>query len=132
MSSNIDKSRIEVLIARSADLTNKPFIHSVVKLGGENIILDKELDFTAHVICRDKDGLRVEKFDLELEIFDSNSSLVIVIARLNFPNDPILWYGNKILWMNSKTGDKCNPPAYSSNLENLAIRIKTFFDKKYL
>ena len=32
---------IEVLIAKSADLTNKPFIHSVVKINGKYEIGEK-------------------------------------------------------------------------------------------
>jgi len=33
---------IESLIAKSADLTNKPFVHSVVKINGEYEIEEKE------------------------------------------------------------------------------------------
>ena len=34
---------IESLIAKSADLTNKPFVHSVVKINGEYEIEEKIL-----------------------------------------------------------------------------------------
>ncbi len=104
---------IESLIAKSADLTNKPFVHSVVKINGEYEFEDEE---------------RLEIYDLELELFKSNKELVLVISKLNFPDEPILWCGVKTLWMDSNNGKKCNSPKYSARLENLANRIKSFID----
>ena len=37
---------IESLIAKSADLTNKPFVHSVVKTNGEYEFEDEDIDLT--------------------------------------------------------------------------------------
>ena len=37
---------IESLIAKSADLTNKPFVHSVVKINGEYEFEDEDIDLT--------------------------------------------------------------------------------------
>ena len=79
--------KFNTLIAKSADLTNKPFLHSVVNINGE--------------YERDNDGKRLDIYDLELELFRSNSELVLVISKLNFPNEPILWSGVKTIWMNS-------------------------------
>ena len=118
---------IESLIAKSADLTNKPFVHSVVKINGEYEI-EEDIDLTVNILCRDKEGKRLEIYDLELELFKSNKELVLVISKLNFPDEPILWCGVKTLWMNSNNGKKCNAPKYSSRLENLANRIKSFID----
>ncbi len=98
---------IESLIAKSADLTNKPFVHSVVKINGQYEFEDE---------------------DIELELFKSNKELVLVISKLNFPDEPILWCGVKTLWMDSNNGKKCNSPKYSARLENLANRIKSFID----
>ncbi len=123
---NLPKN-IESLIAKSADLTNKPFIHSVVKINGEYTI-EEDIDLTVHILCRDKEGKRLEIYDLELELFKSNNELVLVISKLNFPDEPILWCGVKTFWMNSNNGKKCNSPKYSSRLENLANRIKSFID----
>ena len=81
-----------------------------------------------HILCRDSKGARLELYDLELEIYTSNKDLVLVLAKLNFQNEPILWCGNKFLWMDSKSGKKCNPPNYSFRLENLATRIKSYFE----
>ena len=119
---------IESLIAKSADLTNKPFVHSVVKINGEYEIEEEDIDLTVNILCRDKEGKRLEIYDLELELFKSNKELVLVISKLNFPDEPILWCGVKTLWMNSNNVKKCNSPKYSSRLENLANRIKSFID----
>ena len=119
---------IESLIAKSADLTNKPFVHSVVKINGEYEFEDEDIDLTVNILCRDKEGKRLEIYDLELELFKSNKELVLVISKLNFPDEPILWCGVKTLWMNSNNGEKCNSPKYSARLENLANRIKSFID----
>ena len=119
---------IESLIAKSADLINKPFVHSVVKINGEYEIEEEDIDLTVNILCRDKEGKRLEIYDLELELFRSNEELVLVISKLNFPDEPILWCGVKTLWMDSSNGKKCSPPKYSARLENLANRIKSFLD----
>ena len=119
---------IESLIAKSADLTNKPFVHSVVKINGEYEFEDEDIDLTVNILCRDKEGKRLEIYDLELELFKSNKELVLVISKLNFPDEPILWCGVKTLWMDSNNGKKCNSTKYSARLENLANSIKSFID----
>ena len=121
-------NNIESLIAKSADLTNKPFVNSVVKINGEYEFEEENIDLTVNILCRDKEGKRLEIYDLELELFKSNKELVLVISKLNFPNEPILWSGVKTLWMDSNNGKKCNSPKYSARLENLANRIKSFID----
>ena len=119
---------IESLIAKSADLTNKPFIHSVVNINGKYDMGEEEIDLMVKILCRDEEGKRLEIYDLELEIFKSNKELVLVISKLNFPDEPILWCGVKTLWMDSNNGKKCNSPKYSARLENLANSIKSFID----
>ena len=118
---------IESLIANSADLTNKPFVHSVVKINCK-FEFEEDIDLTVNILCRDKEGKRLEIYDLELELFKSNKELVLVISKLNFPDEPILWCGVKTLWMDSNNGKKCNSPKYSVRLENLANRIKSIID----
>ena len=123
------KEKFESIIAKSADLTNRPFLHSVVNIKGEYDFYDLDLDLTVHILCRDVDGKRLDLYDLELELFRSNMDFVLVISKLNFPEEPILWSGVKTLWMNSNNGTKCNPPNYSSMLENLANRIRTYLQE---
>jgi len=122
------QENIEGLIAKSADLTNKPFLHSVVKINGKYEMGEEDNDLTVNILCRDKEGKRLEIYDLELELFQSKKELVLVISKLNFPNEPILWCGSKTLWMDSNNGKKCGTPKYFSRLENLANRIKSFID----
>ena len=114
------------LIAKSADLTNKPFLHSVVKINGEFEIDNDDIDLTVNILCRDIDGKRLDIYDLELELFRSNRELVLVISKLKFPDEPMLWSGVKTIWMNSNNGKICSPPRYSLRLENLATRIRNF------
>ena len=120
------EENFNTLIAKSADLTNKPFLLSVVKINGEYERDNENIDLTVNILCRDNEGKRLDIYDLELELFRSNSELVLVISKLSFPDEPILWSGVKTIWMNSNNGKKCLPPNYCSRLENLATRIKNF------
>ena len=120
---------LEIIVAKSANIINKPYVHSVVKISGEcDAYKDYDLDITLNVICRDSEGNRIERDDLEIEIFNSKNELVLLVSKLNYPNEPILWSGNKNLWMDSKSGKKCEPPNYNFRIENLATRIKRFIN----
>ena len=120
---------LEIIVAKSANIINKPYVHSVVTISGEcDIYKDDDLDITLNVLCRDSEGNRVDRKDLEIEIFNSKNELVLLISKLNYPNEPILWSGNKNLWMDSKSGKKCKPPNYNFRIENLATRIKKFIN----
>ena len=120
---------LEIIVAKSANIINKPYIHSVVKIKGEyETSKDDDLDIILNVLCRDSEGNRIEKDDLEVEIFNSKNELVILVSKLNYPNEPILWSGSKNLWMDSKSGKKCEPPTYNYRLENIATRIKKFIN----
>ena len=120
---------LEIIVAKSANIINKPYIHSVVKISGEcDISKDNDLDITLNILCRDSEGNRIERDDLEIEIFNSKDELILLVSKLNYPNEPILWSGNKNLWMDSKSGKKCEPPNYNFRIENLATRIKTFIN----
>ena len=121
--------KLEIIVAKSANIINKPYIHSVVKISGEyDISKDDDLDITLNILCRDSEGNRIERDDLEIEIFNSKNELVLLVSKLNYPNEPILWSGNKNLWMDSKSGKKCEPPNYNFRIENLATRIKRFIN----
>ena len=120
---------LEIIVAKSANLINKPYIHSVIKISGEcDTTKVDDLDITLNILCRDSEGNRIEREDLEIEIFNSKNQLVVLVSKLNYPNDPILWSGNKNLWMDSKSGKKCDPPNYNFRIENLATRIKKFIN----
>ena len=118
---------LDIIVAKSANIINKPYIHSVIKIKGEyETSKNDDLDITLNVLCRDSEGNRIERDDLEIEIFNSKNELVLLVSKLNYPNEPILWSGSKNLWMDSKSGKKCEPPNYNFRIENLATRIKKF------
>ena len=119
---------LEIIVARSANIINKPYIHSVIKISGECDNPKDDIDITLNVLCRDSEGNRIERYDLEIEMFNSKNELVLLVSKLNYPNEPILWSGNKNLWMDSKSGKKCEPPNYNFRIENLATRIKKFIN----
>jgi len=73
---------IESLIANSADLTNKPFVHSVVKINGEYEFEDQDIDLTVNILCRDKEGKRLEIYDLELENLCKEFGLNSLLKKL--------------------------------------------------
>ena len=126
---NNSSNNLEIIVAKSANITNQPYKHSVVKISGEfQANSDDDFDLTLNVLCRDSEGNRIEREDLEVEIFNSKNELVLIVSKLNYPNEPILWSGNKNLWMDSKSGKKCEPPSYNCRLENLATRIKKFIN----
>ena len=118
---------LEILVVKSANIINKPFIHSVVKVSEQNLN-SSNVDIVLNILCRDPEGNRLERYDLELEIFSSRDQFTLVISKLNYPSEPILWSGNKNLWMDSKSGKKCEPPNYNFRIENLATRIKKFIN----
>ena len=68
--------KFNTLIATSADLTNKPFLHSVVNINGEYESDNEDIDLTVNILCRDNEGKRLDIYDLELELFKSNSCLL--------------------------------------------------------
>ena len=88
---------LKTLVAKSADLTNKPFQHSVINVKGEIDFYADELDITLNILCRDIDGRRVKVNDLEIELFRSNKYIVLVIAKLNFPDSAILASAHSII-----------------------------------
>ena len=120
---------LDIIVAKSANIINKPYIHSVIKTKGEyETSKNDDLDITLNVLCRDSEGNRIERDDLEIEIFNSKNELILLVSKLNYPNEPILWSGSKNLWMDSKSGKKCEPPNYNLRIENLATRIKNFIN----
>ena len=119
---------LEIIVAKSANIINKPYVHSVIKISGKCDTSKDDLNITLNVLSRDSEGNRIDRDDLEIEIFNSKNELVLLISKLNYPNEPILWSGNKNLWMDSKSGKKCVPPNYNFRIESLATRIKKFIN----
>ncbi len=129
----------KALIAKAADTCLKPWRHSVIC---DNQSIDNEptnvslvdlisidnLDLTIYIYCRDIDGTRNIKGDIELEIFRSGKDVNLTLCWLNRPSYPMIWQGEHPVWMNSETGKKCIPPTDGQALEGLARRLRALFD----
>ena len=114
-------------VARSADLTLKPWIHSVIVDDDslEDIFDNKKIDLILRVECRSKDGERFPNNDLEVEIYRSGSELNIVISFSQIPNMPILWQGKHSVWMDGESGKRCQAPESGEGIESLARRLRS-------
>ena len=112
-------------IARAADLSLKPWKHSIVyKDDSIDIFSDDFNELIVCLECRDIDGERCSQNDLEIEIFRSGADLNITIAWLEFPQRPILWQGKHSLWMNATNGKRSSAPVEGEALEAFARRLR--------
>ena len=116
-------------IAKAADLCMKPWIHSVVL---DNSIEDPLFnidsgDLIFLVQCRDTEGVRLKKNDLEIEIYRSGKDVNIMLSWISCIDRPILWQGKHSMWINGDSGSKCSPPDYGEPLEALARRLRAMF-----
>ena len=139
MQSDSSSKYILELIAASADLCLKPWLHSVVT--SEFCEMDREgqdgfefppsnfpLDLTLRIECRDKEGRRHPQHDLELEIYRSGKEVSLMLSWHDQPELPILWHGQHSLWMEGNSGQRCSTPVDGCSLESLARRIRAIFD----
>ena len=110
---------LEILIAAAADLCRKPWLHAVVS--AEDATPE---DYCGRIKCRDADGIRLERNDLELELYRSGSDLNLTLSWADQPARPILWHGQHPVWMSGETGERCTAPNDGSSLEALARRLR--------
>ncbi|CAK23720.1 hypothetical protein [Synechococcus sp. CS-197] len=110
---------LEILIAAAADLCCKPWLHAVVS--AEDATPE---DYCCRIECRDADGIRLERNDLELELYQSGSDLNLTLSWADQPTRPILWHGQHPVWMNGETGERCTAPNDGGSLEALARRLR--------
>ncbi len=116
----------------------KPWIHAVVlNDGSEAVDCTQELtdrfldndsrDIVVRIECRNKEGNRYPKRDLELEIFRSGKDMNLILSWCNRPDCPLLWQGSHSVWMDSNSGKRCSTPRDGIELESLARRLQAFF-----
>ena len=110
---------LEILIAAAADLCCKPWLHAVVS--AEDATPE---GYCGRTECRDADGIRLERNDLELELYRSGSDLNLTLSWADQPTRPILWHGQHPVWMNGETGERCTAPNDGGSLEALARRLR--------
>ena len=77
-------------VAKAADLSMNPYVHSVFL---ENQLDDdNDLDDLIFKIqCRNIDGERQESMDMELEVYKSGNEVNMTISWKSLIDRPILW-----------------------------------------
>ena len=123
-------SDLKSLIAFAADHCLKPYRHSVIGADiFDNLISFSELDYDISLIieCRNLEGIRIPKNDLELEIYASGNDINLMLTFINNPEMPIVWHGSHSVWMEPETGKQCQKPTNGIALEALIRRIKALF-----
>tara|TARA_B100000700_G_C15011633_1_gene841258 strand:+ start:1475 stop:1873 length:399 start_codon:yes stop_codon:yes gene_type:complete len=123
---------LKSLIALAADHCFKPYKHSVLALDNiDNLISFSEVDYDICIViqCRNLDGIRITKNDLELEIYSSGKDINVMLSFINNPDMPIVWHGRHSVWMDPDTGKLCKKPANGIALEALIRRIKALFSE---
>ncbi len=129
----------QTLVALSADKCLKPWRHAVVLLSQEDELTEKhqsiydlidsdELDYVLRLECRNSEGDRLPERDLELEIFRSGNNVNLILSWSTKRDYPILWQGQRPVWMDGNSGERCPPPVDAESLEMLARRLKSLFD----
>lgn len=116
---------LQVLIARSADVCFKPWIHSVVLLSGADHIAGPVDDLTVRIECRDQDGQRHSERDLELEMYRSGDETNLMLSWWDQPERPMLWHGRHPVWMDGASGERCSAPQDAAAMEALSRRLRT-------
>ena len=118
-------------IAKAADISVKPWIHSVVPINlvDDNILINEDSeDYFLRIESRDMNGERFPENDIELEIYKSGNDVNIMLSWSSGNKDLILWQGSHSFWMNAEKGIRCSPPPDSSAFESLARRIRALLN----
>ena len=113
-------------VAKAADLSLKPYSHSVFL---ENPVDDENdlEDLIFKIQSRNIDGEREESMDIELEVYKSGNELNMTLSWKSLIDRPILWQGKHPVWMDSSSGVQCEKPSYGNHFESLARRLRTVF-----
>lgn len=116
---NTDLSR---LVAASADLCRKPWCHAVIHQGP--VPADNQLDSCLRIETRSPLGERLPQEDLELELYPSGEELHLTLCWSLQEERPMLWYGGHPVWMDGRSGLRCERPQDGAPLEALARRLR--------
>ncbi|HGY5532699.1 MAG TPA: hypothetical protein ACN46P_02485 [Prochlorococcus sp.] len=125
---------LSVLVASAADVCLKPWLHAVVLIDIADVDQEAEsfleliaagaVDLTVRIECRNRDGDRHPEHDLELEIYRSGKDLNLMLSRCDQPDSPMLWQGQHPVWMDGRSGQRCQPPEDGAPLESFARRLR--------
>ena len=113
-------------VAKAADLSLKPYVHSVSIENQSNE--DNDLnDLIFKIQCRNLDGKREESMDVELEVYKSGNEVNMTLSWKSLIDRPILWQGKHAIWMDSSSGVQCETPSYGKLFESLARKLRMIF-----
>ena len=112
-----------MLIAKSADVCLKPWVHAVVPVDPS---APTDLDeLNVRIECRDPQGERCPARDLELEIYRSGDDINLMLSWWDQPERPMLWHGRHPVWMDGASGERCSAPQDAAAMEALSRRLRT-------
>ena len=123
----LESEAVEALLAQlaaAADLTRKPLRHGVRFSGETPATLSACSDCCVRIEARTAEGDRLERADLELEIYRSGTDLNLMLSRVHDDLAPLLWHGQHPVWMHAATGERQERPADGAPLEALARRVR--------
>ncbi len=113
-------------LAAAADLTLKPLRHGVRFSGEPPATIGDCSDCCVRIEARNAEGERVERADLELEIYRSGDQLNLMLSWVADDAAPLLWHGQHPVWMDGASGERRERPADGAPLEALARRVRAF------
>jgi hypothetical protein len=111
-------------LAAAADLCLKPHRHGVRLLGELPEAGVADGDLCVRIEPRSPEGARIERCDLELELYRSGSDIHLTLVSLDDESAPLLWQGSHPVWMDGVSGERCERPEGGLPLEALARRIR--------
>jgi hypothetical protein len=106
------------VICQAADLCRPGLSHAAV------LQEQAEDGWCLRLECRDRDGRRLDREDLDLEIYGAAADPSIQITWSLDPQSPMLWQGRHALWMEPGQGQRCAAPPQAIPLEALARRLR--------
>ena len=105
-------------ICRAADLSRPGLNHAAVAKEQEARSWNLRLE------VRDSQGQRIQREDLELELYGSALDPSLQLGWLHQPDQPLLWQGRHPIWMDASSGKRCERPEGGMALETLARRLR--------
>ncbi len=117
-------------VASAADVTMRPWLHAVVNKNANSSPIencDESLDLIMRIECRNQEGKRYPKNDLDLEVYRSGCDVSLMLCWCNQLERPMLWHGKHSVWMNAENGMRCQTPLDGEDLESLARRLRALF-----
>jgi hypothetical protein len=110
------------LVAAAADLCRKPLRHAVID--ADPAVTDALQDRCLRLEVRSPEGERLPEEDLELELYRSGGDLHLTLAWRVGEERPMLWQGSHPVWMDGRSGQRCERPPEGPPLEALARRLR--------